>query len=260
MVKKLSEKQRPRYYGHVYAYGSHKELVKAKYFTGETESLIEPLQAESFSSTILELTSEQSIDIWKKLLSSRFLISDRTDIATAIGRMGKSLFRDDELLKDLKSLSISYAIYREPIKRFISKALVEQRLVSLDEFKQTFIALENNNFATNTAENIGKILLLKGYFPTQTTKITSLFNQEFTTLLNDYSMWLPDIARLLLKRFWHSLGTSHFDLESFDIDANGNRRLFYDGFTRYNLKYEENTNKIEKIKIESNFYFILVCP
>uniref|UniRef100_A0A182HRH1 Uncharacterized protein n=1 Tax=Anopheles arabiensis TaxID=7173 RepID=A0A182HRH1_ANOAR len=37
------------------------------------------------------------------------------------------------------------------------------------------------------------------------------------------------------------------DVQSYKIDANGNHRKFYTGFSRYRLEYQEGTNKINKL-------------
>uniref|UniRef100_A0A914DKC4 Uncharacterized protein n=1 Tax=Acrobeloides nanus TaxID=290746 RepID=A0A914DKC4_9BILA len=129
IVKLIAEKQPPGYYGHRYAYGNHQELVKAKYFTADTEALINPLQPDSFTKEIPNLTPSQSQDIWQLLTNASYIITDqqRIDPATAIGKGGKSFLRDVDLQADLKKLNDNYTIYVEPIKRLIIATISQQR-------------------------------------------------------------------------------------------------------------------------------------
>ncbi|KAL9703831.1 hypothetical protein quinque_007349 [Culex quinquefasciatus] len=60
------------------------------------------------------------------------------------------------------------------------------------------------------------------------------------------------IIKLLAPFFATELGKSPADVHSFSIDKNGNHKLFYTGFERYEMKYKQFKNQIESIKISSH--------
>ncbi|MCT4697243.1 RHS repeat-associated core domain-containing protein [Candidatus Cardinium sp. TP] len=259
MAKLVAEKQKPTYYGHRYAYGNHQELIKAKYFTDETENVANPLQPDSFAKEIPGLTKQQSQHIWQLLTNAGYIIRDqqRNDLSAAVGKRGESFFRNTELYADLAALKDDYTLYVEPIERLIISAISQQRRLSLADFEAAFLHWQNlditstrliYNWQKKIASQIGQMLLDKGYLPTQRINFARPLNSNFTTTLHQYTAFIPKIVQTLSRHFTYALGQTAFDVESYKIDANGNHHLFYTGFDRYELAYYNGTNKIQNVK------------
>ena len=153
----------------------------------------------------------------------------------------------------------NYILYVEPIKRLYFTAVNQRQPLSLDKFKSIFLRWQDidhtsskleYNLQQRIAEKIGQMLLAKGYLPISTTNITIALDRKFTSILSSYSYLIPEIVKVLLQHFAHALGESAFDVESYEIDANGNHRHFYTGFNRYVLNYRNNTNQIQNVKLD----------
>ncbi|CAF0888058.1 unnamed protein product [Brachionus calyciflorus] len=258
LIKLLSEKQMPNFYGHRFSYGNHQELVKAKYF--HSESFNDPLQPDSFKKKISKLTINQSYDIWKILNEAGYLISDQQtfDISSAIGKRGKSIYRHKELYNDLKELNESYSFYTDLIEKLFFSRLKDNMTISYKEFETIFLnwqGLDQTSslyliiWQKNIAQKIGNMLFEKNYLPTKTSEFILSLDKNFINILNPYSEFIIQIVQVLSKHFSHQLGNSPFDVESFNIDDNGNHHLFYTGFDRYELIYRNQTNQIQEIKL-----------
>uniref|UniRef100_A0A905HKW2 OTU domain-containing protein n=1 Tax=Lutzomyia longipalpis TaxID=7200 RepID=A0A905HKW2_LUTLO len=258
MAKLVAQKKKPIYYGHRYAYGNHQELVKAKYFTDDTENLSNPLQPDSFSKEISGLTKEHSQHIWDLLSDAGYIITDqqREDKMTAVGKRGDPIFRNNELYDDLQALNDKYTLYDEPIERLIISAISQQKPLAKDDFVATFLHWQEldqssskliYNWQLEIANQIGDMLLTKGYLPTNRNSFTRPLNPKFTSILHNYAAFIPSIVKTLSKHFNYELGKTAFDVQTYDIDANGNHRLFYTGFDRFELAYRTATNQIEKV-------------
>lgn len=259
MAKLIAQKQVPQYYGHSYSYGNHQELVKAKYFTSDTINSIRPLQQNSFSKHIPDLTLEQSQNIWNLLINADYIITDqqRNDPSSAIGKSGKSFLRSADLLGDLKNLNEFYIKYQGSIEKFIISAISDNSVVSLSDFEKVFLDWEGVDIKSSrlvrekkleTGNQIGQMLIDKNYLPVDKEQLLVALNANFTATLHEYINFIPKIVKTLSNHFSHELGKTPFDMDSYEIDANGNHRLFYSGFNRYELSYANSTNQIEFIK------------
>ncbi|WP_425364512.1 hypothetical protein [Candidatus Tisiphia endosymbiont of Mystacides longicornis] len=260
LAELIAKKQIPHYYGHRYAYGNHQELVRAKYFANEEESYIEPLQPNSFAKAIPSLTTEQSQDIWQLLTNASYITTDqqRTDPYTAIGKRGKSFFRDTDLYNDLGTLNNDYKVYMSPIKQLVVASISQQQTLSLAKFEETFLSWAGYNDqqsadlliaqGKNTTKCIYQMLTDKAYLPMQNLTNSAL-DKKFVTTLHSYPSFILDIVRILSQHFAYALGETAFDVESYEIDANGNHRLFYTGFHRTELTYRPTNNQVQNITI-----------
>lgn len=104
--------QLPSHYGHRYTYGTHRELVKAKYFDENSGTDIDPLQPNSFTK-INGVSETMSQDIWKILKDQEFIAVDqrRDEWLSGIANQGGvSLLKDEELEAELKSLSLDSSL------------------------------------------------------------------------------------------------------------------------------------------------------
>ncbi|WP_353278958.1 RHS repeat-associated core domain-containing protein [Wolbachia endosymbiont (group B) of Longitarsus flavicornis] len=248
IAKTLGEKGFPAEYGHSYDYGNHQELTKAKYFIGDEAPL--PLQPDTFAKEIRGINSTVSQDIWQTLKSAGYLREDNAKIDTSLShaKQGKSFVRST-LFSDLRSISTDYGRYRLPIERLLITAFSKkQSLPLLKSGLQDAFVKWNGGIITDqlqqTTSKIVKMLERKQY-------LDNPLNTEFNNLLRKYERFIPDIVRVLSERFARQLGEAEFDVESYDIDANGNHKHYYTGFDRYELSYRNNTNQVNGVKFKS---------
>ena len=99
----------------------------------------------------------------------------------------------------------------------------------------------------------GQLLTDKRYLSTSADDFQPL-DGEFVRLMSgsgyDYRKNLPEIVDAIWHCDAYGLGESSFDVEAYNIDANGNHRLFYTGFERHELDYRPGTNQVvNKIKV-----------
>lgn len=255
MSKLIAEKQVPLFYGYRFAYGNYKELINAKYFTNETHRLIEPLQGDTFSKFITGVSKEQSQEIFDTLTRNEFILRDqRTDRRLLIGKRGKPFFRDKDLERDLKKVSEYLDSYSTAITELLTSLISQRKSMSLDIFQSQFLKWHILNGNTTDlilkrlydySRAIFEMLTRNGYM-TQTA-----FNADFVNILSKYNHLLPEIAATLNLHFIHALGKTPFDVESSNIDANGNHRMFSTGFERYEFAYKKGTNQVADVKINS---------
>lgn len=258
LAEVLATKQPPKLYGHSYAYGNHKELVKAKYFTGESTDDFQPLQPSTFSKEIPKLSHEQSQQVWKLLKQSEYIISDQSsnDSAQAFGNRGRTFFREDELKKELEKFNTpnkDFSLYLASVARLGIKTYAQRKKVALSEFIDLFLhwdGLDDISAVAQDVENATQLynmLTSKGFLANESKPVK--LDERFTELLQNYQAFLPEIAGVLQKYFANSLGEAAFDVNSYKIDANGNHQKFYNGFNRYKFDYELDTNKIKSVTV-----------
>jgi RHS repeat-associated protein len=251
----------PRIYGHSYAYGNHRELVKAKYFTDETEKLAVPFQPDTLSRQTA-LNKQQSRDVWKQLDDAGFIVSDqrKSDWLTAVANPGKSFTRSDDLktlLAAVTGTQEDVKLYRNLIEKMILKEIGQRRnkLSTLDEFQKIFLQwsgfddgmpFADSEKLRRVAEKVHQVMgKAKDTTDWLDAKLRQIFNAP------QYSKYLADFIRILDQHFTYALGEHPFDVASFDIDANGNHKKFYTGFHRYEFSYDDDkANRIRSIKVE----------
>ncbi|XP_046646365.1 uncharacterized protein LOC124336627 [Daphnia pulicaria] len=261
MARILAQKRMPRIYGHSYAYGNHRELVKAKYFTDETEKLAVPFQPDTLSRQTA-LNKQQSRDVWKQLDDAGFIVSDqrKSDWLTAVANPGKSFTRSDDLktlLAAVTGTQEDVKLYRNLIEKMILKEIGQRRnkLSTLDEFQKIFLQwsgfddgmpFADSEKLRRVAEKVHQVMgKAKDTTDWLDVKLRQIFNAP------QYSKYLADFIRILDQHFTYALGEHPFDVASFDIDANGNHKKFYTGFHRYEFSYDDDkANRIRSIKVE----------
>ncbi|CQD10842.1 Cell wall-associated polypeptide CWBP200 [Wolbachia endosymbiont wPip_Mol of Culex molestus] len=248
IAKTLGEKGFPTEYGHSYDYGNHQELTKAKYFVGNEAPL--PLQPDTFAKEIRGINSTVSHDIWQILKSAGYLREDnaKVDISLSHAKRGKPFIRPT-LFSDLKSINANYGGYKLPLERLLATAFSQGQNLSLlkSNLQNAFIKWNGgvgSNELQQTASKIIEMLERKQH-------LDNPLNEEFSNLLRKYESFIPDIVRLLSEHFARQLGEAEFDVESYDIDANGNHKHYYTGFDRYELSYSNNTNQVNSVKFKS---------
>ncbi|EFX70311.1 hypothetical protein DAPPUDRAFT_300516 [Daphnia pulex] len=263
LSKVLAQKRMPRIYGHRYSYGNHRELVKAKYFTEETEKVAVPFQPDTLAELTV-LSKQQSRDIWKKLEEAGFIFTDqrKSDWSTAVANPGvTSLVKSQELntrLVAANSTQNDVTPYRYLIEKMILNDIGQKRneIQKLEDFEKIFIQWKgfDDGLITSgidqikqTADLIHRNVLgqVKDNSEWLDAKLMEIFRPV------QYSKHLADFIRILSQHFTYGLGQHPFDVASFDIDANGNHHKFYTGFNRYEFFYgDDKANQIRSVKVE----------
>lgn len=257
------------HYGHRYAYGSHKELVKAKFFAdNESETTENPLQIQSFLTRIDDLSMTEAEDIWNRLYSNSYIIIDNGNIddkLAAIGKQGtKPIFCYAKLQNDLAEIDQDIAsVFASPILQLIYHRLhldKTNEAISLQEFQNQYIEWHGYldmetpliiiNRAKEMASKIFTMLTLKNYL---TTNLLDILDESFFSTFQPYIPIINDITHTLQTHFQSQIGLNLLDYESYRIDPNGNHLMFYSGFTRHELEYVPNTNKVAKLRIKNPY-------
>uniref|UniRef100_A0A182QYG0 Tox-SGS domain-containing protein n=1 Tax=Anopheles farauti TaxID=69004 RepID=A0A182QYG0_9DIPT len=235
----LSSRSFPHQYGHRYDYDDHDQLIKAKYFHGLDEMTLSPLTSRSFSKEIQGINEAASQKIWDALRSKSFITLDCTNPNLCHGREGTvSIFAD----------FIHQHRYSHHLKCMFISAIANRKYLIEDEFDAKCRQwMEGSNMVKKVCANIKQALNKQKYLGVTSHFPLSSLKSEFKDCLKEYHRNIPEIVRVLGQHFAKALGRSAGDVQSYEIDANGNHRKFYTGFTRYRLEYRAGTNQITKL-------------
>ncbi|XP_049282990.1 uncharacterized protein LOC125763675 [Anopheles funestus] len=235
----LSSKSFPYQYGHRYDYDDHDQLIKAKYFHGLEELALSPLTYRSFSKAIKGVDEATSEKIWDILRTKSFLTMDCTNPSLCHGREGtKSIFSD----------FIRQHRYSHHLKTMLSKAISDKKGLNVSEFEQKCKRwIEGSNMIMKMCTKLQQSLSKEKIIGNNVENPLASLHAEFKDALQAYTNYIPDIVGVLNHHFKTALGSSAADVQSYEIDANGNHRMFYTGFSRYRLEYHPGTNKITKV-------------
>ncbi|XP_053666139.1 uncharacterized protein LOC128715282 [Anopheles marshallii] len=235
----LSSKSIPYQYGHRYDYDDHDQLIKGKYFHGLEELALSPLTHRSFSKAIKGVDEETSKKIWDILRTKSYLTMDCTNPNLCHGREGsKSIFSD----------FIRQHRYSQHLKTMLSKAIAARKGLNKSEFEQKCNRwIEGSNMITQVCTKLQQSLANEKIIGDGDQHPLEALHAEFQDALIQYKNHIPDIVGVLHHHFATALGRSAADVQSYEIDANGNHRKFYTGFARYRLEYRPGTNKITKV-------------
>uniref|UniRef100_A0A182QKX6 Tox-SGS domain-containing protein n=1 Tax=Anopheles farauti TaxID=69004 RepID=A0A182QKX6_9DIPT len=235
----LSSRSFPHQYGHRYDYDDHDQLIKAKYFHGLEEMTLAPLTPRSFSKEIQGIDDEASQKIWDALRAKSFITLDCTNRKLCHGREGiKSIFAD--------------FIHKHPhklhLKRMFLKVIAKNEILNVNTFEEKCKRwIEGSYKTTKTCANLKEVLDNNKIFDDRADNSLPSLHANFKDALKEYNHIIHEIVRVLGQHFAKALGRSAGDVQSYEIDANGNHRKFYTGFTRYRLEYRAGTNQITKL-------------
>uniref|UniRef100_A0A182NAT4 Tox-SGS domain-containing protein n=1 Tax=Anopheles dirus TaxID=7168 RepID=A0A182NAT4_9DIPT len=235
----LSSRSFPYQYGHRYDYDDHDQLIKAKYFHGLDELQLSPLTHRSFSKEIKGIDEASSKKIWDVLREKSFITMDCTNPNLCHGREGtKSIFSD----------FIHQHRYSHHLKSMFTTAIAKRKYLVAEELDEKCKQwIEGSNMILKICSNIKTALNNQKFLGNTSTFPLSSLKAEFRDALRPYIRNIPDIVRVLGHHFATALGRSAGDVQSYEIDANGNHRKFYTGFSRYRLEYRAGTNQITKL-------------
>ncbi|XP_055635183.1 uncharacterized protein LOC129775036 [Toxorhynchites rutilus septentrionalis] len=229
----------PEIYGNRYDYENHKQLIKAKYFQNSNEKSLNPLTQLTFSQNIRGINAAESRDIWSSLKGAGFIITDCSNSKSCHALPGMSLFHPN----------ITNHVYATVLETLFAKVIRARKDLSEQVF-QIICEVWHGDDEINRSRicrGIWKELQSLQIVGTRSDKSTSSLNPELKETLKKYSRYLGEIVFTLHDHFSKSLSSSDGDVQSYDIDPNGNHVHFYTGFKRYRMEYHQNTNKISKV-------------
>ncbi|XP_041775831.1 uncharacterized protein LOC121595716 [Anopheles merus] len=239
LSKVLSTRSFPYQYGHRYDYDDHDQLIKAKYFHGLEELKLAPLTHHTFLKEIKGIDEAKSKKIWDALREKSFLTTDCTNPSLCHGREGtKSIFSD----------FIHQHRYSYHLKLMLSKAISARKGLDIKTFEEKCTRwIEGSNMILKACTNLKEEMMKQKLFGESADAPVASLSEGFRKALQIYNSHVPDIVGVLNHHFMTALGRAAGDVQSYEIDANGNHRKFYTGFSRYRLEYQEGTNKIIKL-------------
>uniref|UniRef100_A0A904MV98 Tox-SGS domain-containing protein n=1 Tax=Culex quinquefasciatus TaxID=7176 RepID=A0A904MV98_CULQU len=206
----------PQLYGHAYKYGSHGELIEAKsYIQDERDSLTRPLNFKRFHEEFRKARFEGNATSTWENLKKHYLISKGTN-ALQISQYYETAIK----FSTLSVILNRYHVLKNPDSKENADTLCVKWIIDSDAI---------NKCKRDVTSYIPKVRL------------------KFKNIANH-----AKIIKLLAPFFATELGKSPADVHSFSIDKNGNHKLFYTGFERYEMKYKPFKNQIESIKISSH--------
>lgn len=229
----------PTIYGHRYDYENHKQLIKAKYFQNIEERSLEPLSQNTFSKRIRGISEEKSQSIWNTLKTANFIITDCSNSQVCHAVLGKSLFHP-VITKHINAASLE-TLFINGIKS--RKDIPQQIFNVVCEIWHQHDPLGKKQLCAS----VWREMLANNFVGSRSDRSAKALNPELKDALRNHIRHLGDIAGVLYDHFLYALGNSAGDVQSYDIDPNGNHVHFYTGFKRYRLEYVENTNKISKV-------------
>lgn len=238
----LARKHFPSRYGHLYAYGNHQEMIKAKYFTDDNQETLKPLQPHSFSN----LTNiDNSYVIWNSLVKSKFIITEQRqlDWKRSFGIRGEKFVNSSALDHVFEKLDYKFRSSMDRISDLLVNKFSKRQQLTKDDFLKFYAEwndISRTEEASQDAESIYNNLR-----NLMTSK--QFLKDSYVRCLNKFQQQIPEITKILLQSFASEIGQSPNDVESFEIDANGNHRSFHTGYKHYRLEFERNSNKISKI-------------
>ncbi|XP_035773866.1 uncharacterized protein LOC118456868 [Anopheles albimanus] len=239
LARVLSSKSFPLEYGHRYDYDDHDQMMKAKYFHGKDEHKLSPLTHKSFAREIPGVSEQDSKTIWDALTSSEFLTTDCTNPSLCHARPGiRSLFKP----------FVQQHRFSKQLETMLSRAIADRTGVSEQDFERKCHRwIEASHMVKARCEEAKALIKEQRVLGPSAESARQALQEEFESSLKAFRQHVPDIVRVLVHHFATGLGRSAADVQSYEIDANGNHRMFYTGFTRYRMEYRDGTNQITKV-------------
>ncbi|CAG7787160.1 unnamed protein product [Allacma fusca] len=239
-----------------YQYGSHRDLVKAKFMaTNDTETCTTPLTPTNFAeqlSTILKMGAEDATKLWEALKKERFLLIDAQIgiVSSSHGKKGLAFLTNENLMKGFRALRLNQSNYsQEMVQHLALHTAHEFTIEKICSLIEKWVPSLSHAKAFEDAQKVHDYLVTNRYLEEKKpTKL--LFSPKFIQTVERLFPGknnCPAIYKVLTSFFDCSIGTSPFDFQVYDQDANGNFKVFYTDGKRFELKYEPGTNKLVKI-------------
>ncbi|KAL7011192.1 hypothetical protein ACKWTF_014145 [Chironomus riparius] len=261
--------QIPKNYGHRYTYGTHRELVKSKYFSTKAEEEAEPLQMNTFNEKMSGIDFYRSHNIFNVLRDGNFIAVDRRrkDKKSSIGTKGTTaLIREDDLNQLLDKLGSDYVDLFPVVQQLILHTIANKKILEYSDFEKMFlnwksastntVKIQLDKFKRN-AKTLFDSLTREALLPTSLETFISPLNKKLIFDLKRYEKsQIVEIVGILSKSFNYELLTTAFDTASYEIDANGNHKKFSTGFDSVKLDYHENTSKLKTLEVKGKQYTV----
>jgi len=265
--------QIPKYYGHRYTYGNHRELVKSKYFSTDVEETVDPLQMHTYMERMDGITLYQSHNIFNTLREGNYIAVDqlKNDKKSSIATRGAtSLLRDDDLNKLLDELGegeeYDYHEVFSVSKQLIFNTIENKKILTHEQFEKIYLkwkSAESGIFQEElkklkrNAQRLYDGLVQKQLLPTSLDTVITPINKQLVTDLRKYEKsQIIDIVTITSKIFGNQIQEAAFDTVSHEIDANGNHKQFSTGFESVKLDYHEHTSKLKTLSYKGEKYTV----
>jgi RHS repeat-associated protein len=243
----ICSKSTPQQYSYRFRYGDHQELISAKYLP-EDEEITSPLSLRDLKET----AGSEAILVWESLIKEKFIVTDNRYFDTSKARaqvVGKF-----SSLTDLPDATR----FKNRLHSFVEDSYFGNKSLSLDNLKTMFYiwsGCRENNCSPHVkstldveATDVYNIFESNSLISNSSISSNVLDSRlrilDFTALQNKF-----DTLKMLFNHRENGILSHPYDFEAFDSDANGNHKIFYNGFKRFTLEYETGTNKIKQVSI-----------
>ncbi|XP_055608361.1 uncharacterized protein LOC129755757 [Uranotaenia lowii] len=215
--ERMLEKGFPLRYGHSYAYGGHGELLAAKAFIGdEADRILKPFGEKSFVQEVFAGHDNSTFyprQLWASFWENYFEYR-------ALG---------------IKKLFSGETFNLNSIEQLIERVAFHNGLGVEGNSSLCGIWYQKESDRKSCTSDFNSYL-----------KKTKL-NDHIENLLKEPTGLKASFFRYLSNTLLMDLGKSPGDVESLSIDANGNHKLFYTGFKRFQLTYKAYSNQIDQL-------------
>uniref|UniRef100_A0A1S4JCJ9 Uncharacterized protein n=1 Tax=Culex quinquefasciatus TaxID=7176 RepID=A0A1S4JCJ9_CULQU len=252
-IQKILLHKFPKCCGYRCDYGIENQLIRAKYFTGDEKVRMRALTVDSFNG-LEGLTSSSRDQIWRKLVKLGVIIEDNVQdhIRTSHGKKGRAMLNED--IKCFLDKGEDLGIYYNQVENLILYAIAYKMEITREVFFDFFMKW-NSPINSQTYEK--KLLSIGDSIWTMLSTNRFLddsclqaLSPSFRKALSNYAPHFRSIVRILHETFAISLGTSPADVESYDIDSNGNHGCFRTGSRWFSLSYSQCGNRLESVTVE----------
>ena len=102
----------------------------------------QPLQPDSFHiRTGRQMTSQQSLHLWRLLAQNRYLLSSGEDDGQTTAKIGRSIFRFGDSQEDLEKLSTGVSVHAMAIEKLVVDSIRHRRTVTSQQFVNVVVTL-----------------------------------------------------------------------------------------------------------------------
>lgn len=238
-------------YGNQYGYTNDGQLIHAKYSIGNEAASVRTLGLNALNT--LELNESIGSNLLNKLADRNFITQE--------GMIIGSICNDDIIDQDL---SMPETInYKGNLKKLLKEYYCKDEIFELEKFQEYCIAwrhpmsVPSRSVALETANKIFNILKDKCYLTIQQPEALNQFkvnNKILSTkllgILESFNLSeekTKSLINMLSQSEQNQIGESILDLETFDIDLNGNLNKYCCGGAHRELKYNASNNRLEKL-------------
>ncbi|KAL9705245.1 hypothetical protein quinque_008763 [Culex quinquefasciatus] len=220
---------------------------------GDEKARMRALTVDSFNG-LEGLTSSSRDQIWRKLVKLGVIIEDNVQdhIRTSHGKKGRTMLNED--IKCFLDKGEDLGIYYNQVENLILYAIAYKMEITREVFFDFFMKW-NSPINSQTYEK--KLLSIGDSIWTMLSTNRFLddsclqaLSPSFREALSNYAPHFRSIVRILHEAFAISLGTSPADVESYDIDSNGNHGCFRTGSLWFSLSYSQCGNRLESVTVE----------